>query len=100
MKKRWISLALILALLIAACSVFAAAADAQEEPAADTTESAAASEAPAGERTMYSKRKNTRCLKTLTPFERVMGHIMPTRSDAQVYYSDDIDCEILDEYIE
>lgn len=49
---------------------------------------------------MYSKRKNARCLKTLTPFERVMGHIMPTRSDAQVYYSDDIDCEILDEYIE
>lgn len=49
---------------------------------------------------MYSKRKNARCLKTLTPFERVMGHIMPKRSDAQVYYSDDIDCEILDEYIE
>lgn len=29
-----------------------------------------------------------------------MGHIMPKRSDAQVYYSDDIDCEVLDEYIE
>lgn len=39
MKKRWISLALILALLITACSVFAAAADAQEETAADTAES-------------------------------------------------------------
>ena len=38
MKKRWISLALIMALLIAACSVFAAAADAQEEPAAETPE--------------------------------------------------------------
>lgn len=48
MKKRWISLALILALLIAACSVFAAAADAQEETAADTAESVQAEEeAPA-----------------------------------------------------
>lgn len=47
MKKRWISLALILALLIAACSVFAAAADAQDTAAADTAEAAPADEAPA-----------------------------------------------------
>ena len=47
MKKRWISLALILALLIAACSVFAAAADAQEEPAADTAEAVQTEEVPA-----------------------------------------------------
>ena len=46
MKKRWISLALILALLIAACSVFAAAADAQEEPAADTAEAVQTEEVP------------------------------------------------------
>ena len=56
MKKRWISLALILALLITACSVFAAAADAQEEPAADTveavqTEEEAPAEAAADEST-------------------------------------------------
>ena len=47
MKKRWISLALILALLIAACSVFAAAADAQEEPATDTAEAVQTEEVPA-----------------------------------------------------
>ena len=47
MKKRWISLALILALLIAACSVFAAAADAQDPAAADTAEAAPAGEASA-----------------------------------------------------
>ena len=47
MKKRWISLALILALLIAACSVFAAAADAQEATAADTAKSVQDEEAPA-----------------------------------------------------
>ena len=51
MKKRWISLALILALLITACSVFAAAADTQEETAADTAESAAVEEAPVEEST-------------------------------------------------
>ena len=47
MKKRWISLALILALLIAACSVFAAAADAQEATATDTAKSVQDEEAPA-----------------------------------------------------
>ena len=48
---------------------------------------------------MFKKRKGARYLKTLTPMERIMPHVMPKRSDAQVYFTDDIDCTAIDAYI-
>lgn len=48
---------------------------------------------------MLKHRKNARYLKTLSPYDRILGHVMVRRSDAQVFYSDDIDCAPLDEYI-
>ena len=54
---------------------------------------------PAGKGTMLNKRANARYLKTLSPYDKVLPHAMPKRSDAQVFYQDDIDCKYLDEYI-
>lgn len=48
---------------------------------------------------MLNKRANARYLKTLSPYDKVLPHAMPKRSDAQVFYQDDIDCKYLDEYI-
>lgn len=48
---------------------------------------------------MFQKRKGARYLKTLTPMERLMPHVMPKRSDAQVFFTDDIDCTNIDSYI-
>ncbi len=48
---------------------------------------------------MFQKRAGARYLKTLTPIERLMPHVMPLRSDAQVYFTDDIDCTAIDAYI-
>lgn len=49
---------------------------------------------------MPAKRKNARLLKTLSPYEQILGHIMPRRSDSQVFFTDDIDCANIDAYIE
>lgn len=49
---------------------------------------------------MPAKRKNARLLKTLSPYEQILGHIMPRRSDSQVFFTDDIDCANIDTYIE
>lgn len=49
---------------------------------------------------MPARRKNARILKTLSPYDRILGHVMPRRSDAQVFFTDDIDCTSLDNYIE
>lgn len=48
---------------------------------------------------MFQKRAGARYLKTLTPIERVMPHVMPKRSDSQVFFTDDIDCTAIDAYI-
>ena len=48
---------------------------------------------------MFQKRKNARYIKTLTPIEKAMPHIMPKRSDAQVFFTEDIDCTPIDNYI-
>ena len=48
---------------------------------------------------MFQKRAGARYLKTLTPIERIMPHVMPKRSDAQVFFTDDIDCTAIDAYI-
>ena len=48
---------------------------------------------------MFKKRKGARYLKTLTPMERLMPHVMPKRSDSQVFFTDDIDCTAIDAYI-
>ena len=48
---------------------------------------------------MFQKRKGARYLKTLTPIERIMPHVMPKRSDSQVFFTDDIDCTAIDAYI-
>ena len=50
-------------------------------------------------KTMFQKRKGARYLKTLTPIERIMPHVMPKRSDSQVFFTDDIDCTNIDKYI-
>jgi len=49
---------------------------------------------------MPARRKNARLLKTLSPYDQMLGHVMARRSDAQVFFTDDIDCKYLDEYIE
>ena len=49
--------------------------------------------------TMFKKRKGARYLKTLHPIDRLMPHVMPKRSDAQVFFTDDIDCTAIDKYI-
>ncbi len=48
---------------------------------------------------MFQKRAGARYLKTLTPMERIMPHVMPKRSDSQVFFTDDIDCTAIDAYI-
>jgi len=48
---------------------------------------------------MFQKRTGARYLKTLTPMERIMPHVMPKRSDSQVFFTDDIDCTAIDAYI-
>ena len=48
---------------------------------------------------MFQKRKGARYLKTLTPIERIMPHVMPKRSDSQVFFTDDVDCTAIDAYI-
>lgn len=49
---------------------------------------------------MPAKRRNARILKSLSPYDKLLGHIMSRRSDAQVFFTDDVDCKYLDEYIE
>lgn len=48
---------------------------------------------------MFKKRAGARYLKSLKPYERIMAYFMPRRSDAQVFFEDDINCENLDRYI-
>ncbi|MBQ2819675.1 MAG: 2-oxo acid dehydrogenase subunit E2 [Clostridia bacterium] len=48
---------------------------------------------------MFWKRKGARLLKTLSPYDRILCHVMTKRSDAHVYFTDIIDCAPLDEYI-
>lgn len=55
---------------------------------------------PRGKEKMLKHRKHARYLKTLSPYDRILGHVMVRRSDAQVFYSDDIDCAPLDAYIQ
>ncbi len=49
---------------------------------------------------MFRRRAGARYLKTLNPYDRILSHIMTRRSDAQVYFTDEVDCKYLDEYIE
>ena len=48
---------------------------------------------------MFWKRKGARLLKTLSPYDRILCHVMTKRSDAQVYFTDYVDCAPIDEYI-
>ena len=48
---------------------------------------------------MFWKRKGARLLKTLSPYDRILCHVMTKRSDAHVYFTDIIDCAPLDEFI-
>lgn len=48
---------------------------------------------------MFWKRKGARLLKTLSPYDRILCHVMTRRSDAQVYFTENIDCAPIDEYI-
>ena len=48
---------------------------------------------------MFWKRKGARLLKTLSPYDRILCHVMTKRSDAQVYFTDFVDCAPIDEYI-
>jgi hypothetical protein len=49
---------------------------------------------------MFKKRAGARYLKTLKPYERIMAYFMTRRSDAQVFFEDEINCESLDRYIQ
>lgn len=49
---------------------------------------------------MFGHRKDGRIIKTLPAFFKVMPHIMKTRNDAQVYYTQDIEVKYMDEFIE
>lgn len=48
---------------------------------------------------MFGLRSDGRKLKTLGPFFRVIPHVMKKRSDAHVYYSQEVPLKALDEYI-
>ena len=48
---------------------------------------------------MFWKRKGARLLKTLSPYDRILCHVMTKRSDAQVYFTENVDCAPIDEYI-
>lgn len=48
---------------------------------------------------MFGLRSDGRKLKTLDPMFRVIPHIMKLRSDAQVYYTQDLPIKKIDEYI-
>ena len=48
---------------------------------------------------MFGKRADGRRLRNITPFFMVIPHIMKRRSDAQVYYSQEISLTPIDEYI-
>lgn len=48
---------------------------------------------------MFGKRYGARRLKTLNPYDRIVGFIMKKRYDALVYFSDTIDCAPIDEFI-
>lgn len=48
---------------------------------------------------MFRRRAGARYLKSLSPYDQILGHIMPRRSDAMVFFEDDIDCKYLDAYI-
>lgn len=49
---------------------------------------------------MFGFRFDGRKLKTIGPFFRVIPHVMKKRSDAHVYYTQEISLKPLDEYIE
>ncbi len=49
---------------------------------------------------MFGLRSDGRKLKTLGPFFRVIPHVMKERSDAHVYYTQDLPLRYLDEYID
>ena len=48
---------------------------------------------------MFGKRYGARKLKTLNPYDRILGFIMRKRYDALVYFSDTIDCAPIDDFI-
>ena len=48
---------------------------------------------------MFGRRSDGRTLKTIDPIFKVMPHVMKRRSDAQVFYTEEIPLAPLDEYI-
>ena len=48
---------------------------------------------------MFWKRKGARLLKTLSPYDSLLCHVMTKRSDAQVYFTDYVECAPIDAYI-
>lgn len=48
---------------------------------------------------MFSKRADGRMLRSLDPYDKALCYVMPRRSDAQVYFTQEIDCKYFDEYI-
>jgi len=48
---------------------------------------------------MFSKRADGHALKNLDPFNKAIAYVMARRSDALVYFTEQIDCKYLDEYI-
>lgn len=48
---------------------------------------------------MFGRRADGRRLRKISPFFMVIPHVMKTRSDSQVYYSQEISLAPLDEYI-
>lgn len=53
-----------------------------------------------GKKLMFGHRSDGRKLKTLPPFFRVIPSVMLERSDAQVYFKQDISLKTIDEYID
>ena len=49
---------------------------------------------------MFGYRSDGKKVKNISPFFKLIPHIMKTRNDAQVYYTEDIPITALDEYID
>ena len=49
---------------------------------------------------MFGFRSDGRKIKTIGPFFRVIPHVMKTRSDSHVYYTQELPLDTLDAYID
>ena len=48
---------------------------------------------------MFSKRPDGRALRNVSPYDKALCYVMARRCDAQVYFTEEIDCKPFDDFI-